>query len=105
MSEAEAEQVTSSVATETELEQLFDWTRYSTFNRNRNFIAYYMRFKTKQKETIKADEVHQAEQILFRFFSNRKLPECFKVDSQLQRNLKNIKHLQIVTLFRGRRNH
>ena len=36
--------------------------------------------------------------------SNRKLPECFKVDSKEQRNLQNIKHCQIVTLQRGRRN-
>ena len=33
VNEAEAEQFTSTVATETEL-QLFDWKRYSTFNRN-----------------------------------------------------------------------
>ena len=48
VSEIEAEQATSTVATETDLEKLFDWTRYSTFNRIRNFIAYCMRFKTKQ---------------------------------------------------------
>ena len=35
----EPEQVTSSVATETKLDQLFDWRRYSTFNRIRNFLA------------------------------------------------------------------
>ena len=29
-----------------------------------------MRFKTKQKGTLKADENHQAEQILFRFDQN-----------------------------------
>ena len=67
VNEAEAEQVTSTAATETELEQLFGWTRYSNFNRTRNFIAYCMQCRTKQKGTPKADEIHQAEQILFRF--------------------------------------
>ena len=33
VNEVKAEQVTSTVARETELEQLFDWKRYSTFNR------------------------------------------------------------------------
>ena len=37
--ELEPEQVTSTVATERKLDQLFDWRRYSTFNRIRNFIA------------------------------------------------------------------
>ena len=32
VNELEPEQVTSTVATETKLEQLFDWRRYSTFN-------------------------------------------------------------------------
>ena len=70
MKELEPEQVTSTVATETKLEQLFDWRRYSTFNRISNFIAYCMRFKTKQKGTVKTDEIHQAEQILFQFVQN-----------------------------------
>ena len=39
VNELEPEQVTSTVAKETKLEQLFDWRRYSTFNRIRNFIA------------------------------------------------------------------
>ena len=56
VSELEPEQVTSFVATETKLEQLFDWRRYSTFNRIRNFIAYCMRLKTKQKGTLKANK-------------------------------------------------
>ena len=43
----EPEQVTSTVATETKLDQMFDWIQYSFFNRTRNFIAYCMRFKTK----------------------------------------------------------
>ena len=65
--ELEPEQVTITAATENKLDQLFDWRRYSTFNRIRNVISYCMRFKTKQKGTLKADEIHQAEQILFRF--------------------------------------
>ena len=82
VNEAEAEQVTSSVATETELDQLFDWRRYSIFNRIRNIISYCMRYKTKQKEPLKADEIHSAEQILFIFVQNRMFPECFNVDSK-----------------------
>ena len=85
--EAEVEQVTSTVATETGLVQLIDWRRYSTFNRIRNFVAYCKIFQTKQKGPLKADEIHQAEQILIRL--KRKLPECFKVDSKQQRNLQN----------------
>ena len=60
VNEAEAEQVPSTVATETEMDNLFNWKRYSSFNRI-NFTAYCMRFKTKQKGPLKADEVHQAE--------------------------------------------
>ena len=44
----EAEQATSTVATENKLDQLFDWKRYSTFNRIRNFLADCMRLTTKQ---------------------------------------------------------
>ena len=76
--ELEPEQVTSTVAAETKLDQLFDWRRYSTFNRIRNFIAYCMRFKTKQKGTLKAVEIHQAEQILFRFVQNESFPNVSK---------------------------
>ena len=32
VNEAESEQATSTVATETELDQLFDWRQYSSFN-------------------------------------------------------------------------
>ena len=74
MNEAEAEQVTSSVAKETELDQLFDSKRYSTFSRIRNFIADCMRFKTKQRGPLKADKIHQAEQILFRFIQTESFP-------------------------------
>ena len=37
-----------------------------------------MRFKTKQKGTLKADEIHQAEQILFRFVQNESFPIFLK---------------------------
>ena len=78
VNELEPEQVTSTVARETKLEQLFDWRQYSTFNRIRNFIVYCMRFKTKQNDTLKADEIHQAEQILFRFVQNESFPNLTK---------------------------
>ena len=58
LNEVEAEQATSTVATENKLDQLYDWRRCSTFNRVINFIAYCMRFKTKQRGTLKADEIH-----------------------------------------------
>ena len=74
----EPEQVMSTVATETKLDQIFDWRRYSSFNRIRNFIAYCMRFKTNQKGPLKADEIHQAEQILFQFVQNESFPNVSK---------------------------
>ena len=78
VNELEPEQVTSTLATETKLDQLFDWRRYGAFNRNRNFNAYCMRFKTKQRGTLKADETHQAEQIMFRFVQNESFPNVSK---------------------------
>ena len=83
-SEVEAEQATSTVAAENKLDQLFDWRRSSTFNRIRNFIPYCMRFKTKQRGALKADQNHQAEQILFRFAQT----ESFLIDSKSITNSK-----------------
>ena len=37
-----------------------------------------MRFKTKQKGPLKAGEIHQAEQILFRFVQNESFPNVSK---------------------------
>ena len=76
--EVEAEQAISTVATETQVEQTFDWNRYSSFNKIRNFIAYCMRFKTKEKGPLKAEEIHQAEQILFRFVQAETFPNVSK---------------------------
>ena len=78
VNELEPEQVMSTIATETKLYQIFDWRRYSSFNRIRNFIAYCMRFRTKQKGILKSDEIHHAEQILFRFIQNESLPNVSK---------------------------
>ena len=50
VNEAEAEQVTSTVATETVLDRLIKWRRYNSFIRIGNFIACCMRLKTKQAE-------------------------------------------------------
>ena len=66
------------VAIELKLDQTFDWRRYSSFNRIRNFIAYCMRFKTKQKGPLKADEIHHAEQILFRYVQTESFPNVSK---------------------------
>ena len=76
--ELEPEQVTGIVATETKLDQLFDWRRYSTFNRIKNLIAYCRRFKTKKRGPLKADEIHQAEQILLRFVLNESFSNVLK---------------------------
>ena len=78
VNEADAEQVTSTVATETELEQLFDRTRYSTSNRTRNLIAYCLRFKMKQNCNLKAEEIHQVEQKLFKFVQTENFPNVSK---------------------------
>ena len=67
MNEVEAEQATSTLATEAKPHQLFDWSLYSSFNRIINFITYCMKFKTKLKGTLKADKIGQAEQTLFRY--------------------------------------
>ena len=37
-----------------------------------------MKFKTKQRGTLKADEIYQAEQILFRFVQNESFPNVSK---------------------------
>ena len=50
VNEDEAEQVTSTVATETVLDRLIEWRRYNSFNQIGNFIACCMRLKTKQAE-------------------------------------------------------
>ena len=94
MNELEPEQVSSTVATETKLEQLFDWRQYSTFNRIRNFNAYCMRYNTKQKGTLKAEEVHQAEQILFRFVQNEsfaKVSKSIANNKKISKTLNNAK--------------
>ena len=78
VNEVEAEQANSTVARENKLDQLLAWRRYSTFNRIRNLFAYRKRFKTKQRGTLKADEIHQAEQILFRFVQTESFPNFSK---------------------------
>ena len=74
----EAEQATSTVAAETKLHQPFVWDQYGSFNRIRNFIAYCMRFKTKRKGLLKAEEIHGAEQILLRFVQAESFPNVSK---------------------------
>ena len=94
VTELEPEQVTSTVATENKLDQLFDWKRYSTFNRIRNFMAYCMRFKTKQNGTLKTDEIRQAERILFRFVQNKSFPnvsKCIANRKEISKTLNNVK--------------
>ena len=63
VNDVEAEQSSSSVATEIKIDKLSDWRHYSSFNRIRKFIACCMIFKTKQNGPLKADEIHQAEKV------------------------------------------
>ena len=63
-----------------------------------------MRLKPKQKGPSKQTKSIKQNKYCFDLFKS-KAPECFKVDSKQQRNLKNIEHCQINTLHRERRNH
>ena len=78
MNEIEAEPAISTVAAETHVEQPFDWNRYSSFNEIKNFIAYCRRLKKKEKGPLKAEEIHQAEQILFRCVQAESFPNVSK---------------------------
>ena len=72
--EAEAEQ-----ATGTDPEQLLNRRLNSSYFQIRIFNVYCMGFETKQKGPLKADEIHQAEQILFRFVQNESFPNVSKL--------------------------
>ncbi|XP_075265624.1 uncharacterized protein LOC142357685 [Convolutriloba macropyga] len=97
LNKVEAEQATGTVAAETKLHQTFDWDRYSSFNRIRNFIAYCMRFKTNSQ--TRRDPLSRTNSVAI--CSSRKLPECFEVDNKQQGNLQDIEYRQIVTIHRG----
>ena len=71
-------QATSTVTTEIKLDQLFDWRRYSHLTWISNSIDYCMRFETKEKGPLKADQIHQAEQNLFWFVQNESFPNVLK---------------------------
>ena len=102
VNEFEADQATSNVATETKLDQLFDWRQCSSFKQIRSFIVYCMTFGTKQNRPLKAEEIHLAEQNFVSICSTRKLPGCFEVQYKYQGNLKIIENYQIVSLSRGK---
>ena len=87
--EIEAEQAISTVAAETQIDQPFDWNRYSSSNKIRNFIADCMRLKTKEKGPLKAEEIYQAEQILFRFVQAESFPNVSKSISNSKEISKN----------------
>ena len=76
--EIEAEQAISTVAAETQVEQPFDWNRYSSFKKIRNFIAHCKSFKTKGMGPPKADEIHQAEQTMLQFVQTESFPNVSK---------------------------
>ena len=99
--ELKPEQVTNTVATEIKLGEVFDWRRYSIFNRIGNFIDNCKRFKMKQRGSLKSDETHRAEQILFRFFQNESFPYVSKSIANSEETCKNNEYCQVVTLHRG----
>ena len=89
MNKIEPEQASKTVATETKLDQPFSCRQYSGFNRIKNFLAYCMRLKPKQRGALKSVEIYQAakilfrKKILFRIYQEEKilLPEYFEVDN------------------------
>ena len=71
-------QAISALETESQAKQPIDWNRYNSFSRITYFIACCMRFTRKQKGPLKEDEIHQAEQILFRFVQSKSFANVSK---------------------------
>ena len=67
MNEAESKQTTNTEATETKLDQLFDWWRYSTFKQIQKSFYFLHEVQAKQKGPLFADKIQQSEQNLFPF--------------------------------------
>ena len=80
MSEDEAQRATSSLATETKLDQLFDWRQLSTFNRIRNFIAYFMGIKNRRDLSMQTRSTKRT--IFVSICSKRMPPEFFEIDTK-----------------------
>ena len=55
-----------------------------------------MRFKTKQKKRLKAEEIRQAEQILFRFLQNETFPIVSKSRTNSKKISKTLKFAKLV---------
>ena len=75
-------QATSTVATETELDQLFDWRRYNSFIRIRTLLPTAWGSRWSRRDPSSRANIS--------FCTKQKLPECFNVDSKQKRNLNNI---------------
>ena len=71
-------QTVTNISTETKTEPLFEWNRYSNFNRIRNVIAYCLRFSSKHRGPIKAGEVLKTDKILLRIVQNESFPNVSK---------------------------
>ena len=75
--ESEPQQTMIAVATETQAYRPIEWNHYSRSNRIGYFISHRKRFK--KNGALKADNIHQVEQILFRFVQT----ESFQNDKKL----------------------
>ena len=62
-----------------------------------------MRFKTKQRVTLKADETHQAEQILFRFVQNESFPKVSKSIANSKEISKTLNNAKLSPFIEGDR--
>ena len=76
--EVEAEQAIRTLATEIQVEQTFDWNRYSSFNKIRNFIAFCMTFKTKEKGPSKQTRSIKQNKNCFKKLEDKTAPWAVK---------------------------
>ena len=91
--EADVQTVTN-ISTETKTEPLFEWNRYSNFNRIRNVIAYCLRFSSKHRGPSNR-RILKADRILLRI--KRKFSNVSKSITN-SKELRKFEHSQIVTL-------
>ena len=81
VNDAEAEQTTSTVATELKLDLLFDWREYSSFNRIRNSLPTACGSRqSKGTSQSKWDLLSRTK--CDSICSKRKTPKCFEVDNK-----------------------
>ena len=93
--QSKCEPATNSGATETNNNQAFDWNRYNSFSGTKKFIGYSKRYKTKHKAPLKANEIHQVEQLVFQFVQTESSPKV----SNLITNSKEISRTMNIAKF------